>query len=257
MVKKHKILIGLMAGVFLMSPSGAKAQGWPTFDVAKLSALVMNLAGRYQPIPSGLQRISQVKDIQSQVKGVAAGEISGELKSFGKEALKSVQGDSFSFGKTAVAKAGDSGAAAASKKAEETLFLKGNGQPTSEQIAAMKAARAEANELALNQLAAKSVYMISNGPKENAGRIEKVMKADADAATLQDKVNANTMAVMANNVEMLNQISLLMAKMEYDISTYINDIPPTGYTKPKAPVIEGPSEYNDSFEKDEIDVDLE
>lgn len=256
MVKKHKILIGLMTGVFLMPLSEAKAQGWPTFDVAKLSALVMNLAGRYQPIPSGLQRISQVKDIQSQVKGVAAGEISGELKSFGKEALKSVQGDSFSFGKTAVAKAGDSGAAAASKKAEETLFLK-KGQPTSEQIAAMKEARAEANELALNQLAAKSVYMISNGPKENAERIEKIMKADADAATLQDKVNANTMAIMANNVEMLNQISLLMAKMEYDISTYINDMPPTGYTKPTAPVIEGPSEYNDSFEKDEIDVDLE
>ena len=55
-MKKQILLTGMLTISLLIPVSEAKAQGWPTFDVAKLASLITNLVGRFQPIPQVLIR---------------------------------------------------------------------------------------------------------------------------------------------------------------------------------------------------------
>lgn len=257
MSKKRTIFVGVMTAVFLLSPSGAKAQGWPVFDVAKLAGLITHLAGRLQPIPQNVQRISQIKDMKTQIQATATGTISGGLKSMAGDLAKSLDGNAFSFGSTKVDKAGEEGAEAATKAFETSMFHEKGKERSKDDISETLEAREEMRELARKQLMSKALYTTSTGPEETKKWLEKIEKANEEAKSLEDKVNANTLAVIANSYERLNQLTLKLAQAEYDIADYMTNTPPGGYEKPKPMTFTEKSDYQDSFEKDEIDVDLE
>ena len=98
-MKKQILLTGMLTISLLIPVSEAKAQGWPTFDVAKLASLITNLVGRFQPIPQVLSRVNQVKTTMSQIQAVGQAAMSGDLKSIGQAASGALKSGACTGGK--------------------------------------------------------------------------------------------------------------------------------------------------------------
>lgn len=251
MSKKHLLISGVLTLAFLAPVTKAHAQGYPTFDVAKLAGLISHFAGRLQPIPAIVQRVKQVVDIQGQVRAKASGMMSGGLANMAKDKIGSLKSDAFTKGKSPVMDAGENGSDAASKKAADAFFYKVKGKRGSnDEVEAVSKARRDALAQATGQITAKSIYMAMNLPTNLEDQLKTIKEADEKAESLHDKVNANTMAVMIRGVNRLEQISFLTMQMEKQVVTNLTTMPPEGYVKPVAPSV-------DTSEKDEIDVDLE
>lgn len=262
-MKKRMFLTGMLAVVLLTSASPAKAQGWPTFDVAKLASLITNLIGRFQPIPQVLSRVSQVKTTMSQLKAVGQATMSADLKSIGKAAAAGIQKNAFSNGRKPSpieeAANGSNGATASSEKIKSTLFfLDRDKELTMDDITKINQARKEYKRSVSAEVLSTAMYMAINAPKQSAERFQKATEAMQNAGTLQDSINANTMMIMAGNFERLNQIVIDLAKMKQKTADRMDAIPTAGFVKPK-PVKGlkmGEAEYTEQ-EKDEADVNFE
>ena len=258
-MKKQIFLTGMLTLALLTPVSEAQAQGWPTFDVAKLASLITNLIGRFQPVPQVLSRVNQVKSTISQVQAVGQAALSGDLKALGKAAAAGLQLDSFTNGRSqspveASAK-GANGAKDAMKAVKNSLFnLKENA--TTEERKEINVVRREYQAAVSSEVLAKAFYMAMNAGKQSAERFKKADEAMKNAETVQDSVNANTLMIMAGNYERLNQISLELSKMKKELVGRVNSMPSGGFAKP-APIKDlemGAGKYTEE-EKDEIDVD--
>ncbi len=260
-MNKQVLFTGLLTVSLLMPLSESKAQGWPTFDVAKLASLITNLVGRFQPVPQVLSRVNQVKTTMTQIQAVGQAAVSGDLKAMGTAVSGAFQSGAFSGGKDSdVTKAGkgENGAADASKKIKETMFSKKNVEMTMDEFNEMSRIRDDFKKGATSEALAKSFYMAMNAAKQAEERFKKADEAMKNAETIQDSINANTMMIMNGNYDRLNQISLKLANLKKLTADYIVDLPTGGYKKPE-PVKNlklGEGEYSVE-EKDEIDVDFE
>ncbi len=261
-MKKQIFLTGMLTLALLTPVSDAQAQGYPTFDVAKLASLITNLIGRFQPVPQVLSRVNQVKSTIAQVQAVGQAALSGDLKALGQAAAAGLQSDAFSGGKPKsdieTAAQGDNGAADASKKIKETLFSLQDGKKLSvDEISAIREARKELKKNADTEVFAKALYMTMNAPKMSEERFKKADEAMKNAETIQDGVNANTLMIMAGNFERLNQISIDLANMKKLTIEKVNKMPTSGYKKPEAVkgMEIGGVTYSDE-EKDEADVNF-
>ncbi len=261
---KKILLTSVLAVSFLMPASEVKAQGWPTFDVAKLASLVTNLVGRFQPVPQVLSRVNQVKTTMAQIQAVGQAALSGDLKAIGQQAAGALMSGAFSTVTSGVsndmskAAEGDNGATNASKKAEDTMFAPKNKEYSMEERSETLNARKEYQRQASEELISTSFYMAVNAPKQSEERFKKADEAMKNAETLQDAINANTMMIMNGNYERLNQIALKLASLKSDTATRLGELPSDGYKKPKP--IKGLKMGLGEFsveEKDEIDVDFE
>ncbi len=260
-MKKQVILTGLLTVSLLMPVSEAKAQGWPTFDVAKLASLITNLVGRFQPVPQVLSRVNQVKTTISQIQAVGQAALAGDLKSIGKAAAGALQSGAFTGGKKskiASAAEGSNSAADASKEITKTMFSQKNKETSNDEYQEIQAARKEFLKDAKAEALATAFFMVTNSATQSEERFKKADEAMKNAETVQDAVNANTMMVMNGNYEKLNQIALKLATLKQQTAGYLITLPTTGYKKPE-PVKNmklGEGEYSVK-EKDEIDVDFE
>lgn len=262
-MKKQIFLTGLLTLTLLAPVSEAQAQGYPTFDVAKLASLITNLIGRFQPVPQVLSRVNQVKSTIAQVQAVGQAAMSGDLKALGQAAAKGLQTDSFTGGrsKSPIETAGEgaNGSTDAAKKIKDTLFfLDRTKQKTSEISQKISEARTKYEKDVSSEVLTKSLYMALHGQEQSIDRFKKADKAMKDAETIQDAVNANTMMIMAGNFERLNQIALDLAKLKQTTMQQVKSIPTVGFIKPK-PIKNlkmGNSEFTEQ-EKDEADVDFE
>lgn len=261
-MKKQKILTGMLFVALLMPVSEAKAQGWPTFDVAKLASLITNLIGRFQPVPQVLSRVNQVKSTISQIQAVGQAVVSGDLKSLGKAAMAGLQTSSFSkgFSVSSIESAakGSNGASDSSKAIKDSFFsLKSDKVGDVEVFKEQQKVRKEYRKKVLSEMLSKAIYLSTNAATLSQERFEKADKAMKNAETIQDSINANTMMIMAGNYERLNLISLELAKTKKNLVGVLFGMPVSGYIKP-TPVKNikmGDVKYSDE-EKDEIDVDL-
>mgnify|MGYP007090221655 CR=1 FL=1 len=258
-MKKQVLLSSVLSVSLLMPLSQAKAQGWPTFDVAKLAALVTNLVGRYQPIPEVLNRVNQVKTMQGQIEAVGQAAAARDLKSMGKATSEVAKSDAFKGlkkEKTPIAQAaeGSNGADEASKKVKSSLFALKDVKLTAEQRSEIRALRKEYQK----GVNAESVFFATNAAKQSQERLDKADAAAKNANTLQDNVNANTLMLMAGNMERLNQIALKLSTLQQKSMETLNTVPVGGYPKPE-PVKDlqlGQGTYSVE-EKDEINVNFE
>ena len=160
-MKKQIVLTGLLTLVLLTPASKAQAQGYPTFDVAKLASLITNLIGRFQPVPQVLSRVNQVKSTIAQVQAVGQAVMSGDLKALGQAASKGLQLDSFTGGRSKspieTAGEGSNGAADAAKKIKDTLFfLDKRKEQTMEDYQKISAARKEYEKNVASEVLTKS-----------------------------------------------------------------------------------------------------
>lgn len=259
-MKKQILLTGLLTLALLTPASDAQAQGWPTFDVAKLASLISNLIGRFQPVPQVLSRVNQVKTTIAQVQAVGQAALSGDLKALGKQAAAGLKSGAFGKSGTALfekAAKGANGATDATKKIKESLFSSKSKNLSAGERETIVEARNEVVQNAKNEALAKSVYLTVNGAALSAERFKKADEAMKNAETVQDSVNANTLMLMAGNYERLNQITLQLSQMKQISAAQIATMPVTGFKKPKPAknVKIGEGEYSDE-EKDEIDVDF-
>lgn len=253
MSKKIGISMFLALAVFFSSME-AKAQ-WPVFDVTKLASLVSSLAAKLQGFPTALQNIKGMKDLQAVVNPQKLKDSLGSLTDMGKRNQKTTGTEAFSFGESVVAAAGSKGADEASRVAKAAFFVKPGEKVSQEDLENLNKNRKEARELAAKRQVATSVYMITNHDKdveERTKAVEEALENAAKTGALVDQMNANTLAVMANAYETMDQITLLMSNMERQVLGIIDGIPPDGYTKPKATVIDGKS-----IDKGEANVVLE
>ncbi len=262
-MKKQVLLTSVLSVSLLMPLSQAKAQGWPTFDVAKLAALVTNLVGRYQPIPEVLNRVNQVKTMQGQIEAVGQAAAARDLKSMGKATSEVAKSDAFKGlkkEKTPIAQAaeGSNGADEASKKVKSSLFALKDVKLTAEQRSEIRALRKEYQKGVNAELLARSVFFATNAAKQSQERLDQADAAAKKANTLQDNVNANTLMLMAGNMERLNQIALKLSTLQQKSMETLNTVPVGGYPKPE-PVKDlqlGQGTYSVE-EKDEINVNFE
>lgn len=260
-MKKQILLTGMLTVSLLMPVSEAKAQGWPTFDVAKLASLITNLVGRFQPIPQVLSRVNQVKTTMSQIQAVGQAAVSGDLKSIGRAAAGALKSGAFSGGKKSkISKAaeGADGAADASKKVKEIMFVSEKEDVSMEERQQVTDERKEYKKAVDAEVLSTAFYMAVNSAKQSEERFKKADEAMKNAETVQDAVNANTMMLMNGNYERLNQIALLLAKLKSKATDGVISSPAGGREKPE-PVKNlklGEGEYSVE-EKDEIDVDFE
>ena len=239
-MKKRMFLTGLLALALLTPASPAKAQGWPTFDVAKLASLITNLIGRFQPIPQVLSRVSQVKTTMAQLKAVGKAAMAADLKSIGMKAAAGLQKDAFSGGRSSSpiekAATGSNGAADSSKAIKSTLFsLDKNKELTMDDVSKINTARQEYRRKVADEVLSTSFYMATNAPKQSAERFQKATETMQNASTVQDSINANTMMIMAGNFERLNQIVIDLAKLKMKSVEQLDTFPTTGFIKPKPP----------------------
>ncbi len=260
-MKKQVLLTGMLTVSLLMPLSEARAQGWPTFDVAKLASLITNLVGRFQPVPQVLSRVNQVKTTMTQIQAVGQAAMTGDLKAIGQAAASAFESGAFSGGKeTDVSKAaeGSNGATDASKKIKDTMFSKKGVEFTMEELAEVGRIRDEWKKGAHSEALARSFFTAVNAAKQAEERFKKADEAMKNAETIQDSINANTMMIMTGNYERLNQIALKLAGLKKLTADYITGLPASGYTKPepKKNMKLGEGEYSVE-EKDEIDVDFE
>ena len=274
-MKKQIFLTGMLTLALLMSSSPAKAQGWPTFDVAKLASLISNLIGRFQPIPQVLSRVNQVKSTMAQVQAAGKAAMAGGLKDIGKKAAAGLQSDAFNGGRkqSALEKraSGANGATGSSQVVKSTLFASNTkGNLTIDERNAIEKARKEYKQNVKSEVLSKSFYMAMNGPAQSAERFEKATEVMQNAETIQDSINANTMMIMAGNFERMNRIVIDLSKLKQKTVDRLDSLPVAGYTKPKKAgtkaqaendpdryfhVEMGESEYVEQ-EKDEADVDF-
>ena len=260
-MKRRMFLTGLLTLALLFSASDAKAQGWPTFDVAKLASLITNLIGRFQPIPQVLSRVNQVKTAMSQIKAVGQTAMAGNLKSLGKAASEGLRQDAFTNGRSKnfleKAAEGVNGATDAAKKAKSALFSK-NKAPTTEDFTVTNNLRKEMSKAVSSEVLSTSLYLAMNAPQQSVERFKKADEALAKAETIQDGINANTMMIMVGNYERLNQITLSLAVLKQKAMYTLNAMPTTGFTKPE--MIEGlkmgDAVYTEQ-KKDEADVNFD
>lgn len=262
-MKKRILLTGLMTLALLTPISEAKAQGWPTFDVAKLASLITNLIGRFQPIPQVLSRVNQVKTTMSQIKAVGQTAMAGDLKALGKTASKGLQQDSFINGRAKnfleEAAGGVNGATDAAKQAKSVLFsLKKGKVPTTEEFTAINNIRKKMKDEASSEFLSASLYMAMNAQRQSQERFKKAEEALAKAETIQDNVNANTMMIMAGNFERLNQIALSLVTLKQKTIGSLNAMPTFGFVKPEMikNLKMGASVFTEQ-EKDEADVNFD
>ena len=216
-MKKQKILTGMLFVALLMPVSEAKAQGWPTFDVAKLASLITNLIGRFQPVPQVLSRVNQVKSTISQIQAVGQAALAGDLKALGKAAAAGLNMDSFTKGRLKspieTAAKGSSGSADSSKAVKDTLFsLKDNKAVAVDKFNEIHKARKDYVKTVASETLSKAYYLATNAAEQSEERFKKADEAMKNAETIQDSINANTMMIMAGTYERLNQISLELAK---------------------------------------------
>jgi len=263
-----------MLTLALLTPAApAKAQGWPTFDVAKLASLISNLIGRFQPIPQVLSRVSQVKSTMAQVQAAGKAAMADGLKSIGQKASAGLQSDSFTGGRKKSAleekAAGENGAAGLSQAVKSMLFAppakkrlctneSDKNCLTMEERNAIIQARTEYKKNVQNEVLSKSFYMAMNAPAQSAERFAKATEVMQNAETIQDSINANTMMIMAGNFERMNRIVIDLSKLKRKTIERLNGIPVVGYVKPR-PVTSlqiGESEYTEQV-KDEPDVNFE
>ncbi|MBR4126741.1 MAG: hypothetical protein IKR09_04105 [Alphaproteobacteria bacterium] len=262
-MKRRIFLTGLLTLALLTPVSDAKAQGWPTFDVAKLASLITNLIGRFQPIPQVLSRVSQVKTAMSQIKAVGQAVTAGNLKSLGKAASEGLRQDAFTNGRAKnfleKAATGVNGATDAAKKAKSALFsLNKNKTPTIEDFTVTNNLRKNMSNEVSSEVLSTSLYLAFNAPQQSIERFKKADEALAKAETIQDSVNANTMMIMVGNYERLNQIMLSLLALKQKTMYALNAMPTTGFAKPEAikDLKMGDSVYTEQ-EKDEADVNFD
>lgn len=253
MLKKRYLLsIALAISVFL-SCGEAKAQGWPVFDATKLASLVSSLAAKLQGFPTALQNIKGMQDLQAVVNPQKLLESLGSLQSMGQR-LQNISGtEAFSFGESVVASAGSNGPDEAARVAKESYFVEG--EASQEDLRKSLDYRNQARDLAEKRQVATGLYMITNHDKdveERTKAVDEALEKAAQTGALVDQMNANTLAVMANAYETMDQITLLMADMEKQVANVISGISPGGYKKPEATVIDGKS-----IDKGEANVVLE
>ena len=257
-MNRKVLLTGLLTVALLAPVSEAHAQGWPTFDVAKLASLISNLIGRFQPIPQVLSRVNQVKTTIAQVQAVGQAALSGDLKAVGKAAAAGLQDGAFGERGTALfekAAKGNNGATDATKKIKETLFSLKSAAPSQEERDKVSEARDEIFKKVSSEKMAKALYLAVNGTLLSAERFKKADEAMKNAETVQDSVNANTLMIMAGNYEKMNQISLQLSELKKITAAQIKTMP-VGPRKKPVPVKNlkiGDFTYSDE-EKDEIDV---
>lgn len=260
-MKKKVLLTGLLTLALLTPASEAKAQGWPTFDVAKLASLISNLIGRFQPVPQVLSRVNQVKTTISQVQAVGQAALSGDLKALGKAAASSLQSGAFGEKGTALfekAAKGANGATDASKKIKDSLFASKAGGLSAEDIDKISEARKEIAEKAEDEALAKTLYLSVNSTALAAERFKKADEAMQNAETVQDSVNANTLMIMAGNYERLNQISLQLTDLKRTTALHVKGMQLGHVQKPEPSksVKIGDMVYSEE-EKDQINVDFD
>lgn len=259
-MKKQILLTGMLTISLLIPVSEAKAQGWPTFDVAKLASLITNLVGRFQPIPQVLSRVNQVKTTMSQIQAVGQAAMSGDLKSIGQAASGALKSGAFTGGKKIdVVKAAEGKAEDAMKAIKEKMFFLQDQSPSMEESREIDKARKEFKKAANSEALSISLYMAINAAEQSEERFKKADEAMKNAETLQDSVNANTMMIMNGNYGRLNQIALKLAELQKTTSTLISSTPSSGFKKPepiKGLKLRSGEEYSVE-EKDEIDVDFE
>lgn len=257
MLNKRYISTGILALALLMPVSEAKAQGWPIFDVAKLASQITNLVGRFQPVPQVLSRVNQVKSTLEQIKAAGQAAMSGDLKSLGKQASGALKSDVFSKKKTPADKAAEgsdsNGSALASAKIKDVYYIIG-GEKAQGAIEEVAKARQTLNDDTKDFYSTKTLHAAMNAAKDAGVRVKAIDDAMANATTLHDNVNANTIALMANNFEKLNRITLLVAEMSKNTTGKILQSPMAGFEKPELPKLEGVE--GNLVVKDEINVDL-
>jgi len=264
-MKKRIFLISLLMFAFLTPVSGAHAQGYPTFDVAKLASLITNLIGRFQPVPQVLSRINQVKETIKQIEAVSKDAVVGKLKSFASSASSAFQEGAFSNGlpKSVIAEAAASadGAKQAAQKVMDTMFvLNDNVQQdistTMAQIQQAEQARKEYVDRMSKEALAKLLYMTSTASEMAQERMQKANEAVKNAQSIQDGINANTMMIMVGNFERLNQILVSLVSLKRQVVAGICSTPVTGYKKPDPYKLSlGGAEYVEDV-KGGPDVDL-
>lgn len=268
---KKKILLTGLLSLALMTPAApAKAQGWPTFDVAKLASLISNLIGRFQPVPQVLSRVSQVKSTMEQVKAAGKAAMAGGLKEIGKQAASGLKKNAFSGGKKASPIDTAHDASASSEQAKSYLFALGKKELTQAEKNKIRENRAEYKKKVQDEVLSTAFYMAMNGPAQSAERFEKATEVMTNAGTVQDAINANTMMIMAGNYERMNRLVIDLALLKRDSLGKLEAVPVGGYHFPKKAgtkdqaandpehyyYIElGDEEYVEQ-EKDEADVDL-
>lgn len=262
-MKRRIFLTGLLTLALLTPVSDAKAQGWPTFDVAKLASLITNLIGRFQPIPQVLSRVNQVKTAMSQIKAVGQTAMAGNLKALGKAASEGLQQDAFTNGraKNFLEKAaeGVNGATDATKQAKSALFsLNKNKTPTTEDFTVINNLRKKMSNEVSSEVLSTSLYLVMNAPQQSIERFKKADDALAKAETIQDSINANTMMIMVGNYERLNQIVLSLVTLKQKAIGALNAMPTFGFVKPEMikDLKMGDSVYTEQ-EKDEADVNFD
>ena len=262
-MKRRIFLTGLLTLALLTPVSDAKAQGWPTFDVAKLASLITNLIGRFQPIPQVLSRVNQVKTAMSQIKAVGQTAMAGNLKALGKAASEGLQQDAFTNGraKNFLEKAaeGVNGATDATKQAKSALFsLNKNKTPTTEDFTVTNNLRKKMSNEVSSEVLSTSLYLVMNAPQQSIERFKKADDALAKAETIQDSINANTMMIMVGNYERLNQIVLSLVTLKQKAIGALNAMPTFGFAKPEMikDLKMGDSVYTEQ-EKDEADVNFD
>lgn len=262
-MKRRIILTGLLTLALLTPVSDAKAQGWPTFDVAKLASLITNLIGRFQPIPQVLSRVNQVKTAMSQIKAVGQTAMAGNLKALGKAASEGLHQDAFTNGraKNFLEKAaeGVNGATDATKQAKSALFsLNKNKTPTTEDFTVTNNLRKKMSNEVSSEVLSTSLYLVMNAPQQSIERFKKADDALAKAETIQDSINANTMMIMVGNYERLNQIVLSLVTLKQKAIGALNAMPTFGFVKPEMikDLKMGDSVYTEQ-EKDEADVNFD
>ncbi|MBO4520017.1 MAG: hypothetical protein J5787_02305 [Alphaproteobacteria bacterium] len=237
-MQKKIFLIGLLSLTLLTPTSAAYAQGYPTFDVAKLAMMITNLVARFQPVPQVLSRVNQVKKTISQVKAVSSAVTSGDLKSLGQTVGKSLKDKAFSNGrpKSAFARAaeGDNGAQEAADMVKDKLFVRNNnGQVSESDLEKVQKAREEYTKNNVHEASAEVLYHAMNAPGQSKERFDKAKEALQNAGTIQDAMNAYTMAIMAGNFERITQISMETTSLKSLASQGINMVPKGGLKKPE------------------------
>lgn len=260
MLKKRILLTGILT-IALASPMPAQA-GWPVFDVAKLASLISNLAGRYQPVAQVLSRINQVKTIQGQIEAQGKAVMSGDIKALGKIAGKSLKKESFSSAPALEIEKKAQGGATATEVSDavwDTYFFPAGSNPSQDEINKKKEARDKLWKKVRSAYVAKAIYFSNSSKPLAEERIKKIEEAMNNSKTMQDAVNANTVAVMANNFEKLNQMTMLVVQMQKDTVERMNNTPYTRYLKPEPPKFDAETvkEMGDIVVKDEADVDLQ
>ncbi len=253
MLKKKRLMIMVAAVSVFLSCGEAKAQGWPVFDTTKLASLVSSLAAKLQGFPTALQNIKGMQDLQAVVNPQKLLDSLGGLQSMGKR-IQNISGtEAFSFGESIVAAAGNKGPDEAARVAKASYFVEG--EASQEDLSKLLANRNKARDLAEKRQIATSIYMITNHDKdveERTKAVDDALEKAGQTGALVDQMNANTLAVMANAYETMDQITLLMADMEKQVANVIGGISPGGYKKPVATVING-----QSIDKGEANVVLE